>query len=316
LLLDFTRMTTADLFLQQVINGLSLGAMYALLALGFTLVYGILELINFAHFNVFMVSSFIGMWALQLLGLSGQSVILSGFALVGALFFAFIVTMLAAGVLGVAVERFALRPLRGVPGTAGMITTIGVSYILFNIILLTVGASSMNFPNPMPNIAWPVGGAVLRLREVLIWVVTAVLMTGLHLFVNRTRLGKAMRATAQDPEAARMMGIDVDRVVMTAFFLGSALAGAAALIFGLYYNLTSFIIGYSAGLRAFTAAVLGGIGSVTGAMVGGLLIGLVEAIGGQIFEVRWTDVIIFSILVLVLVFAPNGLFGRATATRS
>jgi branched-chain amino acid transport system permease protein len=309
-------MTVFDVFLQQVINGLSLGAMYALLALGFTLIYGILELINFAHFNVFMVSSFIGMWALHLLGLSGQSVVLSGFALVGALVFAFIVTMLGAGILGVAVERLALRPLRGIPGTAGMITTIGISYILFNIILLTVGASSMNFPNPLPSISWPVGGAVLRLREVLIWIVAAVLMLGLHLFVTRTRLGKAMRATAQDADAARMMGIDVDRVVITAFFLGSALAGAAALIFGLYYNLTSFIIGYSAGLRAFTAAVLGGIGSVTGAMVGGILIGLVEAIGGQIFEVRWADVIIFSILVLVLVFAPNGLFGRATATRS
>jgi branched-chain amino acid transport system permease protein len=309
-------MTTADLFLQQAINGLSLGAMYALLALGFTLVYGILELINFAHFNVFMVSSFVGMWALQLFGLNGQSVVLSGFALVGVLVFAFVVTMLAGGILGVAIERFALRPLRGVPGTAAMITTIGVSYILFNIILLTVGASSMNFPNPLPNIAWPIAGAVLHLREVLIWIVAIVLMTGLHLFVNRTRLGKAMRATAQDSDAARMMGIDVDRVIITAFFLGSALAGAAALIFGLYYNLTSFIIGYSAGLRAFTAAVLGGIGSVTGAMVGGLLIGLIEAIGGQIFEVRWTDVIIFSILVLVLVFAPNGLFGRAAATRS
>jgi branched-chain amino acid transport system permease protein len=309
-------MTTADIFLQQVINGLSLGAMYALLALGFTLVYGILELINFAHFNVFMVSSFVGMWALQLLGITGQSVVLTGFALVGALAFAFIVTMLSAGVLGVAVERLALRPLRGVSGTAGMITTIGVSYILFNIILLTVGASSMNFPNPLPNIAWPIAGAVLRLREVLIWIVAGVLMLALQLFVTRTRLGKAMRATAQDADAARMMGIDVDRVIITAFFLGSALAGAAALIFGLYYNLTSFIIGYSAGLRAFTAAVLGGIGSVTGAMVGGILIGLIEAIGGQIFEVRWTDVIIFSILVLVLVFAPNGLFGRAAATRS
>lgn len=133
-------MTTADIFLQQVINGLSLGAMYALLALGFTLVYGILELINFAHFNVFMVSSFIGMWALQLFGLSGQSVVLSGFALIGVLVFAFVVTMLSAGVLGVVIERFALRPLRGISGTAAMITTIGVSYILFNIILLTVGA--------------------------------------------------------------------------------------------------------------------------------------------------------------------------------
>jgi branched-chain amino acid transport system permease protein len=309
-------MTTGALYLQQIINGLSLGAMYALLALGFTLVYGILELINFAHFNVFMVSSFIGMWALELLGLSGQGVVLTGFALVGALAFAFAVTMVTAGCLGVAVERLALRPMRAVRGTAAMITTIGVSYILFNAILLTVGADSKNFPNPMPAVSWEIGGATLRLREVLIWSVALVLMAGLHLFVNRTRLGKAMRATAQDAEAARMMGIDVDRVIVTAFFLGSALAGAAALIFGLYYNYTSFIIGYSAGLRAFTAAVLGGIGSVTGAMLGGVLIGLIEALGGQVFQVRWVDVIIFSILVLVLVFVPTGLLGRAAATRS
>ncbi|MBV9862351.1 MAG: branched-chain amino acid ABC transporter permease [Alphaproteobacteria bacterium] len=309
-------MSLEAVLLQQVINGLSLGAMYALLALGFTLVYGILELINFAHFNVFMVSSFVAMWALELLGLSGQSQVLTGFALIGALVFAFAVTMVAAGTIGVIIERIALRPLRGVRGTAAMITTIGVSYILFNLILLVVGADSKNFPNPMPVVRWQVGGAVLQLREVLIWATALVLMIALHLFVNRTRLGKAMRATAQDAEAARMMGVDVDRVIITAFFIGSALAGAAALIFGLYYNFTSFVIGYTAGLRAFTAAVLGGIGSVTGAMVGGILIGLIESLGGQLLEVRWTDVIIFSILVLVLVFAPTGLFGRAVPTKS
>jgi branched-chain amino acid transport system permease protein len=309
-------MSEYTVLLQQVINGLSLGAMYALLALGFTLVYGILELINFAHFNVFMVSSFIGMWALEALGLSGQSVILTGFPLAGVLIFAFIVTMTVAGAMGVLIERLALRPMRGVRGTAAMITTIGVSYIMFNIILLTVGADSKNFPNPMPNYSWNLDGATLRLREVLIWGIAIILMTALHLFVTRTRLGKAMRATAQDAEAARMMGIDVDRVIITAFFLGSALAGASALIFGLYYNYTSFIIGYSAGLRAFTAAVLGGIGSVTGAMLGGVIIGLIESLGGQLLAVRWTDVIIFSILVLVLVFAPSGLLGRAAPTKS
>src|SRR5215469_2442622 len=309
-------MTESGVLLQQVVNGLSLGAMYALLALGFTLVYGILELINFAHFNVFMVASFVGMWALQLLGISGQGQVLTRMALAGALFFAFAATMVAAGVLGVTIERIALRPLRGVPGTAAMITTIGVSYILFNIILLTVGANSWNFPNPMPVIRWEVGGAIVQLREILIWGISLVLMVGLQFFVNRTRLGKAMRATAQDPEAARMMGVDVDRVIITAFFLGSALAGASALIFGLYYNYTSFLIGYAAGLRAFTAAVLGGIGSITGAMVGGVIIGLIETLGGQLIAVRWTDVIIFSILVLVLVYAPTGLFGRAAPTKS
>ena len=309
-------MSNSALYLQQLINGLSLGAMYALLALGFTLVYGILELINFAHFSVFMVASFIGMWALELLGLEGQSTILSGVSLIGALVFAFVVTMLLSGIIGVGIERLALRPMRGVRGTAAMITTIGISYVLQNVIILGVGAQSENYPNPLPPLSWSVGGATLRLREVMIWGIAIVLMAGLRLFVDKTRLGKAMRATAQDAEAARMMGVNVDRVIVTAFFLGSSLAGAAALIFGLYYNYTSFIIGYSAGLRAFTAAVLGGIGSVTGAMVGGILIGLIEAFGGQIVSVRWTDVIIFSILVLVLVFVPTGILGRATPTKS
>jgi branched-chain amino acid transport system permease protein len=309
-------MTEYSVLAQQVINGLSLGAMYALLALGFTLVYGILELINFAHFNVFMVASFIGMWALQLLGISGQTQVLTGAALAGALAFAFFVTMAGAGIIGVVIERLSLRPLRGVRGTAAMITTIGVSYILFNVILLTVGAGSENYPNPLPVVRWHIGQVVIELKELLIWGVALALMVGLHLFVSRTRLGKAMRATAQDAEAARMMGVNVDRVIVTAFFLGSALAGAAALIFGLYYNYTSFIIGYTAGLRAFTAAVLGGIGSIPGAMIGGLLIGLIETLGGQLIAVRWTDVIIFSILVLVLVFAPAGLMGRATTNKS
>lgn len=309
-------MTFGDLLLQQTINGLSLGAMYALLALGFTLVYGILELINFAHFNVFMVGSFIGLWVLEGLGLSGQSVILHGAALAGALLAALAVTMLLSGLLGVAIERLSLRPLRGVRGPAAMITTIGVSYILFNVVLLGVGADSKNYPDPLPPVAWHIGGAVLRLREVLIWLAALLLMVLLYVFVQRTRLGRAMRATAQDAEAARMMGVDVDRVVMTAFFLGSALAGAGGLAFGLYYDFTSFLIGFTAGLRAFTAAVLGGIGSIQGAMVGGLLVGLIEAFAGQFIAAAWADVIIFSLLVLVLVFRPAGLFGRPAAVKS
>jgi branched-chain amino acid transport system permease protein len=309
-------MTTFDLLLQQTINGLSLGAMYSLLALGFTLVYGILELINFSHFNVFMVGSFIALYVLQAFGLSGQDVILTGIPLVGVLLVAFVVTMVFCGGLGVTIERLCLRPLRNVKGPAAMITTIGVSYILFNIILLTVGADSKNFPNPLPTIRYQIEGAVLDFRVILIWVIALLLMGGLYMFVQRSRMGKAMRATAQDAEAARMMGVDVDRVIITAFFLGSALAGAGGLIFGLYYNFTSFIIGFTAGLRAFTAAVLGGIGNVPGAMVGGVLIGLIEAMGGQFIATAWTDVIIFSILVLVLVFKPAGLFGRLAPNKS
>ena len=309
-------MSYQEVLIQQVINGVSLGAIYALLALGFTIIYGIIELINFAHFNVFMVGSFIAMWALQLMGLEGQKFLLSGPPLVGALLLALVATMLISGAIGVLIERASLRPLRGVPGTAAMITTIGVSYILFNVILLTVGADAQNFPNPMPKVRWEMGGVVLQMREVLVWAVAFMLMAALNVFVRRTKMGKAMQATAQDQEAARMMGVEVDKVVMIAFFLGSALAGAGGLIFGLYYNYTNFTIGYTAGLRAFTAAVLGGIGNIPGAMLGGVIIGLIESLGGQLIAVRWTDVIIFSILVLVLVFRPTGLLGRAAPQKS
>ena len=309
-------MTFQDVLIQQVINGVSLGAIYSLLALGFTMVYGIIELINFAHFNVFMVGSFIAMGVLQAVGLTGQKVILTGFPLVGVLLLALVVTMVLSGAIGVIIERLALRPLRGVSGTAAMITTIGVSYILFNLVLLTIGADAQNFPNPMPTVRWGEAGVVLQLREVLVWIVAFILMACLNFFVRRTKMGKAMQATAQDQEAARMMGVEVDRVVMITFFLGSALAGAAGLIFGLYYNYTNFAIGYTAGLRAFTAAVLGGIGNIPGAMLGGIIIGLIESLGGQLLAVRWTDVIIFSVLVLVLVFRPTGMFGRMAVTKS
>jgi branched-chain amino acid transport system permease protein len=309
--------TDFDVYLQQVINGVSLGAMYALLALGFTMVYGIIELINFAHFNVFMVGAFFSMWILKLTGLAGQKVILTGFPLAGVLLLALVCVMLFCGVLGVVIERTVLRPLRNVPGTAAMITTIGVSYILYNVVLLTQGADAKNFPNPMPSVQWNVtAGTILKLREVLLWSIALLLMLGLHFFVRRTRLGKAMQATAQDQEAARMMGIEVDTVVMTTFFLGSALAGAAGLVFGLYYNYAAYGIGYTAGLRAFTAAVLGGIGSIPGAMLGGVIIGLIESLGGQWLATRWAEVIIFSILVIVLVFRPTGLFGRMMIRKS
>lgn len=309
-------MTSFDLVVQQVINGLSLGAMYSLLALGFTLVYGIAELINFAHFNVFMVGCMVAMLTLQAFGLQGQETILTGLPLIGGLLAGFLVSMVVCGLIGVGIERFLLRPLQLVKGPAAMITTIGVSYVLFNVVLLTLGSDSKNFPNPIPPVTFAIGGAVLRVREIAIWVVSLGLMAALTYFVQFTRMGKAMRATAQDPDAARMMGVEVDRVVMTAFFVGGALAGACGMIFGLYYNLAKVDIGFGAGLRAFTAAVLGGIGNVPGAMLGGVLIGLIEAFAGQTIGAAWADVVIFSLLVLVLVFQPAGLLGRLAPNKS
>jgi branched-chain amino acid transport system permease protein len=297
-----------EILLQQVINGLALGMMYALLALGFTMVYGIIELINFAHFSVFMTGTFVGLVVLNLMGLATGKP-LTGWALLAALLGLFVVTMTATGLLGVLIERICLRPVRGLSGTAPMITTIGVAFILINVMLLTWGPQTQRFPQLLPNWRWNVGQAEITFKQVVLCVTGLVLMLALNYVVQKTTLGKAMRATAQDADAAKMMGVDVDRVIVLTFFLGSALAGAGSLFFGLYYGFTGYYIGYTTGLRAFTSAVLGGIGNIPGAVLGGLLIGLIQSLGGQFLEVKWTDVIIFSILIVVMVFRPAGLLG-------
>jgi branched-chain amino acid transport system permease protein len=263
-----------------------------------------------------MIGSFVAMGVLSLFGLDGQSVLMHGAPLVGVLLVTLIVTMTACGLLGVFIERLALRPLRGVQGPMAMITTIGVSYVLSNAVMLTLGANTQNFPDPIPPVVFHIGTAQIAVFQIVIWVLSTLLMGGLYVFVQRSKLGKAMRATAQDPDAALMMGVDVNRVIMTAFFLGSALAGAAGFIFGLYYQFTNFGIGFTSGLRAFTAAVLGGIGNIPGAMLGGIIIGLIEAMAGQYVGAKWADVIIFSLLVLVLIARPAGLLGRLAPTKS
>jgi branched-chain amino acid transport system permease protein len=305
--------------LQQLVNGLSLGMMYALLALGFTMVYGIIELINFAHFNVFMSGTFFGLWFLAFLGFNKASRPLSGLNLVLVLIATFAVTMVITGTLGAVIERLCLKPMRGVSGTAPMITTIGVSLVLQALMLFGSNfANNVPYPGIVPGDRWSILGTNVNitLKNVLLWVSALVLMVVLDSFVRRTWLGKAMRATAQDPEAARMMGIRIDVIILVTFFIGSALAGAAALIFGLYYGLTSYIVGYLAGLRAFTAAVLGGIGNIPGAVLGGLLIGFVESLSGQFIGNAWSDAIIFAILIFVMVFKPNGLLGMQRPQRA
>jgi branched-chain amino acid transport system permease protein len=305
-------MSALDVLLQQVVNGLALGMMYALLALGFTMVYGIIELINFAHFSVFMTGTFVGLVVLNLMGVTAVSKSLTGLALVGTLVVLFLATMTTTGVLGMLIERVCLRPVRHVSGTAPMITTIGVAFILVNVMLLTWGPQTQRFPQLLPNWRWEIGRAEITFKQVVLFAVGLILMVVLSHLVKSTTLGKAMRATAQDADAARMMGIDVDRVVVLTFFLGSALAGAGSLFFGLYYGFTGYYIGYTTGLRAFTSAVLGGIGSIPGAVLGGIMIGLTQSLGGQFVGVKWTDVIIFSILIVVMVVRPNGLLGTQT----
>lgn len=304
-----------DTLLQQLINGVTLGMMYALLALGFTMVYGIMGLINFAHFNIFMVGAFIGLLILQALGVHDGGAY-GAPAIVAIALASLLAVMVFTGGLGMAIERISLRPMRGVAGTGPMITTIGINFILLNIVLLLTSGQPSHVPALLPDTAWEPGGVRITLKQVLLWLVTLALMLALDALVQRSRVGKALRATAVDGEAARMMGIDVDRLIVFTFFLGSALAGAVGLIFALYYGQIDFGMGYLPGLRAFTAAVLGGIGSIRGAMLGGVAIGLIEAAAGELVGVGWSDAVIFAILILVLVVRPTGLLGRLQVQRA
>jgi branched-chain amino acid transport system permease protein len=300
-------MSAFELFVQQIVNGLSLGAIYALIALGYTMVYGIIELINFAHGDVFMVGSFIALLIVGAFGVSGS---VAGPAVAGIMLAVLLGSMLATGLLGVVIERAAYRPLRNAPRLAPLITAIGVSFILQNVVQLRAGPSPVSFPDVMPNPVWLAGGVIVSAKQMMIVGVTIVMMALLQWFVLNTRLGRAMRATAQDRQAAQLMGININTTIAATFFIGSALAGVGGFVFGIYYNSVWFINGYIAGLKAFTAAVLGGIGNIVGAMLGGVLIGLLESLSAQYVSERYVDAIVFAILILVLVFRPSGLLGQ------
>jgi branched-chain amino acid transport system permease protein len=301
---------------QQLVNALTLGAIYALIALGYTMVYGIIELINFAHGDVFMVGAFVAMWILTIpLGLTGalNDPVQLTLVLVPVL----VVTMVVMGVVGVLIERFAYRPLRNAPRLAPLITAIGVSFILQNIIQAVFGPSQRNVPQLISfENRFTVLGAHVSYLSVLILVVTIGLIIGLQLFIGRTSLGRAMRSTAQDREAAALMGVDINRTIAATFFIGSALAGAAGLIHGLYFGSIIFNLGFYAGLKAFTAAVLGGIGNTTGAALGGFLIGFVEVAAAALGYARWSEALVFAVLVIVLVFRPAGLLGQQVGERA
>ncbi|BBK31804.1 branched-chain amino acid transport system permease protein [Stella humosa] len=297
-----------EYFLQQLINGLTLGAIYGLIAIGYTMVYGIIGMINFAHGEVFMIGAFIAIIAFTLVWMTGISSIPLAILLV------LLVTMIFTAAYGWAVERIAYRPLRGSVRLAPLISAIGMSIFLQNYVQLLQGARIKPLP---PLIS---GGIVLtegngfavqlNYTQMIIIVVTVVLMTVFTLLITKTALGRAQRACEQDRGMAALLGIDVDRTISLTFVMGAALAAVAGLMFALYYGVVDFFIGFSAGLKAFTAAVLGGIGSLPGAMLGGILIGLIEAFWSGYFSVEYKDVAAFSILVLVLIFRPTGLLGR------
>jgi branched-chain amino acid transport system permease protein len=294
-------------FAEQMTLGLTNGAIYALIALGYTMVYGIIELINFAHGDIFTVGGLIGLTAIGLLGLDHASpaLVIPGVVVV------FAVAMTLNGLVGVAIERVAYRPLRNAPRLAPLITAVGMSFILEGIIFLLKGSNDISYPNLLPSGSLNLGLASIGISNILIVLIAVVLMVALNQFIQRTRIGRAMRATAQDRDAARLMGININRTIAITFFIGSALAAAGGIINGFYLETIRFDQGFRAGLIAFTAAVFGGIGNVVGASIGGFVIGIIIALvtgyvqgGGQ-----WSDVVVFSILILTLVFRPTGLLG-------
>jgi branched-chain amino acid transport system permease protein len=301
-----------DTFIQLTLNGLTLGSVYALIALGYSLVYGILKLLNFAHGDVFTVGSFIGFGTLQLLGGSTDPVVPLWLLLV-------LITMAAmagCAALGVVIERFAYRPLRDAPRIAPLISALGVSFFLAYSLQLLFGAEQRDYDafsmgeGVLFLEGFDIGNVRVPLLRIVIIVSAFVLMVILWLLVNRTRTGKAMKATSYDREAAAMMGIDIDRVIVFAFVLGSALAGAAGVLFALRAP-TFASLGFIIGLKGFTAAVIGGIGSIPGAMAGGLILGFAEAYTQGYVSTRWSDLFVFVILIAFMVFRPQGLFGKA-----
>jgi len=299
-----------DVFFQQVVNGLSLGGIYALIALGYTMVYGIIELINFAHGDIYTLGTFFSLAILTALGVSSE---VHGPALLGVVLVSILGSMLLCGIVGVLIERLAYRRLRGAPRLAPLITAIGMSFILENVMQLWRGPSPVPFPQIIPNPSVTLGGVEISTKQGLVIGLAIVMMVALQAFISKTKIGKAMRATAQDRDAAQLMGINVNTTIAVTFLIGSALAGAAGFISGVYYGTTWFFNGFEAGLKAFTAAVLGGIGNIVGAMLGGFLIGLIEAIATQYIPqgAQWSNVVVFSVLVLVLIFRPSGLLGES-----
>jgi branched-chain amino acid transport system permease protein len=308
-------------FLSQLVIGVTNGAIIALIALGYTLVYGIIELINFAHGDNFMIGSFVGLTVLSgtIFGLglfspitddSGTLIKLAGVLI------AMAVAMVACGLLGVGIERVAYKPLRNSPRLAVLITAIGMSFILQNIGLVWKGPAQIPFPELISGANILPGDAVIfRWKDLFVIAVTVPLLVVLSYFISNTKQGKAMRAVAQDKEAAAMVGINVDRTISITFLLGGILAGASGVMYGMFNGITVFNVGFQQGLYAFTAAVLGGIGNLTGAVVGGFLLGIIGSMADQYIGVRWTAIVIFAVLILVLVFRPQGLLGDRSAVQ-
>ena len=295
----------------NVFEGLSNGSIWALIAVGYTLVYGIIELINFAHGEIFMIGSFVsvGLW-----GTLGLTLVTGPLGLVVGLLLTLIIAMVTCGTMNVMIEKVAYRPLRNAPKLAPLITAVGFSFILQNVGLLWLGGSPAGVPDLLraQQEVFTLFGVRVQRADLLAIAVTIPLVLLMVAFITKSRLGKAMRATAQDPDAARLQGINVDTTISATFLLGGMLAGAAGLIYALYQTTVWFFQGFQAGLIAFTAAVMGGIGNLKGAVIGGLIIGIIQQISDNRIGAEWTPAIVFGYLVLVMVFKPSGLIGEET----
>jgi branched-chain amino acid transport system permease protein len=308
-----------DIFVQQIINGLVLGSVYALVALGYTMVYGILELINFAHGEVTMIGAMVSLTVIS--ALVGAGVDLPG---VVSVLFGLLAAILVCMGVGFTIERLAYRPLRNAPRLAPLITAIGVSIVLQNIAMLIWGRQYISFPPILPQGRHQILGAMITDVQIAILVISVLLMLGLTLLVKKSRLGRAMRATAQSPQIAGLMGVNANTVISLTFILGSALAAVAGVMVSAYYGLAHYYMGFLLGLKAFSAAVLGGIGNLTGAVLGGLLLGVIESLGagytgdltGGVLGSNYQDVFAFFILILVLLFRPSGLLGERVGERA
>ncbi len=295
-----------EMFLQQFIQGLTLGYVYALMALGYTMVYGILQLINFAHGEIYMLGAYMTVISFGFFtgaGLTKTHLFLS-------LILSMLLSIIFVSAYGATVERIAYRPLRNAPRLSPLISAIGVSIFLQNFVMLTQGATYKVFPPVFSNTGLTIGGAKVTPVQLTIILLSSVVMIFLHLFISKTKTGKAMRAVAQDRIMASLVGIDTDRIIAITFIIGSALAAIAGFMVTLYYSLINYYMGYIAGIKAFTAAVLGGIGSIPGAMVGGLLLGLIEGLAAGYISSEYKDAYAFIVLIIILLIRPAGLFKR------
>jgi branched-chain amino acid transport system permease protein len=293
---------------QQIINGLTVGGVYALIALGYTMVYGILELINFAHGEIYMLGAYLGIIFFAFFTAAG----LTSHSLTLSLILTLVLSVAFCSAYGFTMERVAYRPLRNAPRLSPLISAIGVSIFLQNYVMLTQGATDKVFPHLFGNAGFTLAGARITYLQALIIVLSCLLMFSLHLYVTRTKMGKAMRAVAQDRVMASLVGINIDSVISVTFIIGSGLAAVAGIMVAMYYGLVNYSIGYIAGIKAFTAAVLGGIGSIPGAMFGGIFLGFVESIGASYISSEYKDAYAFAVLIVILLIKPSGIFGKTT----